>query len=82
MVYIVTLVIGWLLLYAAIALFETFYNGYRSPIDWYYHEINKDPKAGMWYYGSVYEAKRRGGSLYWELKRKYPTTISGQPEDD
>jgi hypothetical protein len=54
-----TIAVGWLLLFVAIALFETFYHGYRSPIDWWYHVIDTDPKAGVWYYGSHDAARAR-----------------------
>lgn len=51
-------------------LFSAWYGGYRSVIDFYYHEIQKSPKAGRWYYGSAREAASRGGSLKWNVERR------------
>lgn len=59
MIYIVTLILAWVLLFGLIALFETFVRGYRSPIDWWYCCIEKRRDRGVWYYGSPEAARRR-----------------------
>jgi len=38
------------LFYLCVALFEIWYKRYDGFIDWWYHEINKKPGAGDWYY--------------------------------
>ena len=58
LILVVTLV-GWALLFVVIALFETFVYGYKSPIDWWYCCIDKNPRSGVWYYGSLPAAQRR-----------------------
>jgi len=50
-------------------LFSAWYGGYRSVIDFYYHEIQKDPRAGAWYYGDKAAARDRGGSVKWDVER-------------
>ena len=55
----VVIVIGWVILFLLIALFNTWYHSYRNPIEWWYHNIDTSPKAGIWYYGNADAARRR-----------------------
>lgn len=50
-------------------LVSAWYGGYKSVVDFYFHEINKDPRAGRWYYGSREAARTRGGSVRWGVER-------------
>jgi len=49
----------WGLLFLVLGLFDTWYHGYRNPIEWWYRRINTDRNAGVWYYGTLRGAKRR-----------------------
>ncbi len=40
------------LFFLARIAFDCWYHRRRGPVDWWYTEINRDPAAGAWYYGS------------------------------
>lgn len=53
------LILMWVPAFALIGLWRTWWVGYRDPIDWWYHEIRTDRRAGVWYYGSLRAARQR-----------------------
>jgi polyferredoxin len=53
------LILAWPALFVLLAVFGTWWYGYASPIDWWYREIDTDPRSGVWYYGTIERAARR-----------------------
>lgn len=47
--------------YVVYIICSCWWNGYRGFWDWYYHEIQKKPGAGAWYYRKLHKPRRRAG---------------------
>lgn len=52
-------IIAGVVVFALFALFEIWYKSYDGFWDWWYSEINTDPKAGQWYYKSMKKRRDR-----------------------